>query len=137
MIGAQTKKCVGYAVRCKTCKICEVAQRSGQPARQHDCRKNWDGSAKAMEADMVVEMVKTAKESDVSVGIITGDEDSTSISRTRHEVSPDIEKRSDNNHVKKILASSLFYLQKKQKQLSTKVMRYLQKCFNHVIANNV
>ena len=136
MIGCQTKKCVGYSVRSKCCKVCEVAQHTGKAAKEHDCRKNWDGSAKAMEADMVVEMVKTAKEKDVIVGTMVGDEDSTSISRARKEVSVDIQKRSDSNHVKMILFNSLYSLQKKHKQLSVKVIKYLQKCFSYMVLQN-
>ncbi len=57
MIGAETGKIIGYSVRSKFCKTCDEANRKGTKAKMHDCRLNWDGSSKAMEQDMVVEMV--------------------------------------------------------------------------------
>ena len=85
---------------------------------------------------MVVQMVKTAKDKGVDVGVLVGDEDSTTIARVRKEVEPSIEKRSDSNHIKKTLGHSLYSLQKKYKLLSTKKIKYLQKCFNYMVKNN-
>ena len=107
MIGTKTKKCRGYAVRSKTCRICEVARQKNKPVKKHDCRLNWGGRAKGMEPDMVVEMVKTDKEKGVHVGTLVGDEDSTTIARVRREVDPTIEK-SEGNRLKKILGNSLY-----------------------------
>ena len=41
------------------------------------------GSAKAMEPDMVVDMIESSKAKSVTVGTIIGDEDSTTIESTR------------------------------------------------------
>lgn len=46
MIGSKTGKIISYAVRNKSCRFCENAALSKEPPKQHDCRKNWDGSAK-------------------------------------------------------------------------------------------
>lgn len=64
------------------------------------------GSSKAMEQDMVVEMVKKVNQSGVRVSTIIGDDDAATISRLRHEVDPKIGKQSDRNHLKNNLAKS-------------------------------
>ena len=78
-IGAKTGKLIGYEVRCKKCAICDAAARLNIEVRQHDCRKNWSGSAKAMEPDLAVSMLKTFKDKDASIKTITMDDDSTTI----------------------------------------------------------
>lgn len=62
MIGAKTGKVVGYNVRSKFCKTCDKLAKKGRTPKKHDCRMNWCGSAKAMEQDMAVEMMKTCTE---------------------------------------------------------------------------
>uniref|UniRef100_A0A8W8NYC9 Exonuclease domain-containing protein n=1 Tax=Magallana gigas TaxID=29159 RepID=A0A8W8NYC9_MAGGI len=61
MIGTRTGKVVGYSVRTKSCRVCSHASKTGTNPQPHDCKQNWNGSAKAMEQDMVVEMVKEKK----------------------------------------------------------------------------
>lgn len=77
---------------------------------------------------MVVVMVKKVNQSGVRVSTIIGDDDAATILRLRHEVDPKIEKQSDRNHLKKNLANQLYALQKVHKSLSSKVIRYIQKC---------
>ena len=43
-----TKKVVGYSVISKTCRKCDVATKSVNTVSDHDCRKNWGDSSKAM-----------------------------------------------------------------------------------------
>ncbi|VDI23020.1 Hypothetical predicted protein [Mytilus galloprovincialis] len=86
MIGAETGKIIGYSVRSKFCKTCDEANRKGIKAKLHDCRLNWDGSSKAMEQDMVVEMVQNIKNSGITVGTIIADDDTTTIARLRKKV---------------------------------------------------
>ncbi|XP_046563466.1 uncharacterized protein LOC124272337 [Haliotis rubra] len=136
MIGNKTGKVLGYSIRSKSCRICHQANKANRIPEEHDCRKNWDGSSKGMEPDMVSEMVVKAKEEDVHVTSIIGDDDATSIARLRANVDKDIVKQSDKNHVRKGLGNKLYQLQKKHKTLSTKVIRYLQKCFNYMISQN-
>jgi len=62
---------------------------------------------------------------------IVGDEDSTTISRVQKEVDSSIEKFSDKNHLKKIVGNHLYNM-----KLSTKVVKYIQKLFNYMIAQN-
>ena len=69
---------------------------------------------KPMEADMVVSMVKQTNQMDsnVLVKTVVGDEDAASIAKLRKEVNAEIEKKSDNNHVKTILGNELLWHQK-------------------------
>ena len=94
MIGRNSKNVMGYDVRCKTCRVCDHASARKVPPRVHDCRKNWYGSAKAMEPSMVVEMIQKANEA-VKIGAIIGDDDTTTIARVRAEVDESIKKCSD------------------------------------------
>ncbi|XP_061191735.1 uncharacterized protein LOC133199972 [Saccostrea echinata] len=52
-------------------------------------------------------------------------------------VDPTIEKQSDRNHLKKNLANQLYALQKVHKSLTTKIIKYIQKCWNYMVAQNV
>ena len=116
LIGTETGKCIGYAVWSKQCSVCDKAREKNVRTKVHDCCRNWNGSSKAMEPDMVVQIVKEISEKGISVG---------TISRLQKEVSPSIEKRSDTNHMKKIIGNSLYTLQKKHKQLSIKVIKHI------------
>ncbi|XP_063400480.1 uncharacterized protein LOC134685041 isoform X2 [Mytilus trossulus] len=134
MIGTETGKIVNYAVRIKSCRVCSLAEKSKSSPPVHECHMNWSGSAKSMEADMVTEMVKDVGKKGVSVSSIVGDEDSTTIARLRANVDKDITKVSDSNHVKKLLGNSLYEIRKKHKTLTIKVIQYLQRCFNYILA---
>jgi hypothetical protein len=135
-IGKKTKKVVGYAVRAKACRVCKLAKRKGVPARKHQCVHTWDGSSKAMEPDMVIQMVKDANAKGVKVSTIVGDEDSTTIARARKEVDRELKKGSDMNHLKKILGNKLYELKKKHKVLSPAVIKYFQKNFATAVRQN-
>ena len=95
------------------------------------------GSAKAMEQNMVVEMVQNSWDQGIKTSTIIGDDDSTTISKLRQVIDPSIQKRSDRTHMKKNLGNRLYALQKQHKTLSTKVIRYIQKCWNYMIAQNL
>ncbi|XP_063433536.1 uncharacterized protein LOC134715345 isoform X2 [Mytilus trossulus] len=134
MIGSKTGKILGYKWRSKSCRICQKAEHEGKIVRKHTCRKNFTGSAKAMDPDMVEEMVTDSIEKGAKITAIIGDEDTTTIARLRAKVDPRIKKLSDSNHIKKPFSSSLYDLRKKHSCLSQKVISYLIKCFNYLIA---
>lgn len=79
---------------------------------------------------MVFEMVKTNKTEGVHTSTMIGDDDATTMSRFRRDVDPNIEERSDRDHIKKNLANHLYMLQSSHKSLTSKVIRYIQKCWN-------
>lgn len=45
-----------------------------------------------------------------------------------------IEKISDKNHIRKLLGNSLYALKKQHPMLTVKVIKYLQRCFDYIIA---
>uniref|UniRef100_A0ABD2WA33 Mutator-like transposase domain-containing protein n=1 Tax=Trichogramma kaykai TaxID=54128 RepID=A0ABD2WA33_9HYME len=52
LMGHYSKKIFSYATRSKNCRKCRL----GHDKSDHDCRMNYDGSAKSMEADMAVKL---------------------------------------------------------------------------------
>lgn len=135
-VGHRTKKCVGYAWRSKNCRVCQAAKSKGKIARVHGCVHNWSGSSKAMEPDMVVEMVKSMESGGVSVSSIVGDEDTTTIHKLHSELGSNITKRSDMNHLKKTVGNQLYELKKRHKALSPMVISYLQKLYSYTVKQN-
>lgn len=93
---------IAFAARYKRCRICDVAKTQQRDPRQHTCRNNWNKSAKAMEPDVVVEMLKSTKEKNAIVSTLIGDADSTAFNRPGVEVCPSLLKVSDKKLVKKI-----------------------------------
>lgn len=88
--------------------------------------KNWDSSSKAMERDMVVNMVTKMVDEGVNITKVLADEDTTTFSHLR-TIHNNITKISDRNHIGKTFSLNLYGLQPKHKSLSTKVIRYLVK----------
>lgn len=81
-------------------------------------------------------MVKKKMDEGVKVSTIIADDDTTTISRLRQNVNPAIQKKSDRNHIRKNFSSCLYDLKKKHKSLSTRIIQYLLKCFNYLLAQN-
>ena len=61
VIGNVTNKLLYLGVHNKYCCICTVAANKGIPPKEHKCFRNWDGSSRAMETDMIVEGFKAAE----------------------------------------------------------------------------
>jgi hypothetical protein len=70
LIGEKTKKCVGFSVKSKKCRICDSAKQRNVPVREHNCHHNWSGSAKAMEPAMACEMVQNIMDHGEKVCIV-------------------------------------------------------------------
>ena len=51
---------------------------------------NWSGSAKTMEQDMVIEIMRKCKDSGTSEDTIIADDDTTTIAKIKQSVNPDI-----------------------------------------------
>ena len=137
LIGVKTGKVIGFGTRTKRCATCEAASRAGKRARTHDCRCNWDGSSKSMEADVCAQLVKSCEENgEAQMAILVGDDDSSTIKKVRDTLDHDVEKWSDIVHAKRAFASSLYGLQKSHKKLTAKVIDYLQKCFSYAVTQN-
>ena len=119
-----------------------VKQLTETPKKQknHDCRLNWSGSSKSMEADVCVELVATCDEKHgAQVAILVGDDDSSTISKVRENVQHDVKKWSDINHAKRSSGNALYGLQpryKGDKNITGKVIDYFQRCFSYAIKQN-
>ncbi|XP_071580217.1 uncharacterized protein [Temnothorax nylanderi] len=82
IIGFLSGKILDYATRNRKCRKCEI----GHKKEDHDCRMNFQGSAKAMEADAGVQLInhsKVLQEVDLQVRVVVGDEDSFMIAAKR------------------------------------------------------
>ncbi|XP_061190963.1 uncharacterized protein LOC133199106 [Saccostrea echinata] len=135
MVGPLSGKVLSYSVRSKNCRVCSVAETTNKNPAAHECSKNWEGSSKAMEADMVIEMVEDLQKSKgITIDGIIGDEDTTTIARLKTNVNANIKKLSDKNHLKKLFTNSLFTLKKEHSSLTLSVIKYIQKCFSYSIA---
>ena len=132
LIGKETGKVIGLGTRVKKCRVCS----GNEGSRQHDCRVNWKGSSKAMEADLAVEILNNTKEKHFEVSTLIGDDDTTTMARIKEQVPHPVKKWSDVNHAKKALGTSLYKLQKHHKQLTTPVIKYFQKCFTYALNQN-
>ncbi|XP_046406334.1 uncharacterized protein LOC124171235 [Ischnura elegans] len=132
LIGQKSKKVLAYGTRNISCKACHYGK------REHDCRRNWSGSAKAMEADLALELVAQStplKAANVKVGTVVGDDDSSTAAKLRSEVG-DVKKVSDINHAKKNLGNSLYSLRSNHRSLTPMVIKYLQRCFSYALQQN-
>ena len=71
-----------------------------------------ESSMKAMESDMIEEMVKDVNDGSVRIKTIVGDEDSTMISKIWTNIDTNIGKTLDANNVKEILRNHLYFVKK-------------------------
>ena len=110
--------------------------RMGKPANEHDCRQNDSGSAKAVEACLSEELFRKG---DYSVMIT--DEDASSESKVKQNVSHDVEKWSDKNHVvvafrKMLISGKAQDFGKDSSKLSYSVIDYFAKMFSMAVSEN-
>ncbi|XP_071581489.1 uncharacterized protein [Temnothorax nylanderi] len=129
-IGYYSGKVIAYGTRVKRCISCER-----KPSKAHDCRLNFEGSAKSMEADIALEIFLKNKNFDtvnVKLGTLIGDDDSSTIARLRRESNHDIKKWTDKNHAMCKLTKSLYAL----KSLSTPLIDYFKYCLGCVLETN-
>ncbi|KAK3090923.1 hypothetical protein FSP39_015740 [Pinctada imbricata] len=134
LIGDKSKKCIAFAVKSKKCRICESAKAKEITPRKHNCIKNWSGSAKSMEPAMACEMLQGVIDQGHKINTLVMDNDSTTISRVKATVDPDITKKSDSNHTKKGFTGNLIDLSNTHKVLKNqKVRQHIERCFMYCI----
>ena len=137
LIEKESGKLLAYGCRITNCKICDIAAKTNEEPKPHDCRKNWGGSSKAMEQSVAVELVQEVRCDAAAVKTIVMDDDSTTLSHLRKEYDPEIIKWSDTNHAKKAFTSMLYKLSNKFRILTSnknKIINYMGKCFSYAIA---
>lgn len=136
IIGFLSNKVLDYTTRNRKCAKCD----RGHSKDDHDCRENFQGSAKAMEADAGAHLVNKSKVlqcAKVNVGVLIGDEDSSTIFAVKKGRDNIIYKLADKNHLVKHFTNELYDLAKRFKELKkTGVISHLKKCFCYAIAQN-
>ena len=145
IMGSVTGKALDYTTRNKFCRTCLSAKKDDDNPNPHDCRLNHTMSSKSMEPESAVEMFKRVPvQGDIPVkyAVFIGDDDCSTISRIREEVSYQVEKWSDTVHAKRTLVNHLYKLKSErsfprgESVLSNKVIEYFGKCFSYAIAQN-
>jgi hypothetical protein len=102
----------------------------GKVASLHAWYRYWDGSSKAMEPAMAVDMVGEINEDEqCKVAALTMDNDSTTIAGLVQAHGP-IEKLSDKNHTTKCISNALYAVNNvhKEKRRSETVTYIVKKC---------
>ncbi|KAK3084401.1 hypothetical protein FSP39_012922 [Pinctada imbricata] len=138
VVGSSTKKCIAYGIANKTCRKCHVNLKTkGKANKSHVCRRNWCGSAKGMEPFLTIKCLKDLQKKGLDVKKIVMDDDSTTFSRAKKALSPQLTKASDKNHVVRNFSNSLYKLRTQNKNImSTKTISYFKKCFTYAIEQN-
>lgn len=135
IIGHFSGQVLDYGTCNRKCKKCDLNGNS----LDHDCRRNFYGSAKAMEPhvgkNLVVES-EILKSHNVEVGVLIGDDDSSTIAACRSASNHDIIKQSDRNHAGGGVKKQLYQLEKGCKELNTERINYLHRCFTYALAQN-
>ena len=109
-----TGKVLDYDVCNKKCRQCDVSLRTDVQV-EHNCKRNYFGSGKGMEAHTASKLFKRSKDLDLEYKTLIGDNDSSTIARLRSEVVPDIQKISDPTHSKRTADGKLLAVEEKFK----------------------
>ncbi|XP_034944842.1 uncharacterized protein [Chelonus insularis] len=130
MYGHYSKKLMGVAINTSRCSFCE----HDHPLSDHYCKRNWAGSAKAMEPDMAIQLIvhnRLLQEQNAYVSVLIGDDDSSTLAAVKRNSNYVIGKWSDLNHATKGFTSALY---------SMKVLRslitYFSQRFSTAIKRN-
>lgn len=128
--GHYSRKCIAYGTRNKSCRFCSLKSK-----KKHDCRRNFQGSSKAMEADIAVEILtanKNLTEENVEVRTLIGDEDACTIANIRRASNHTVEKWTDINHATRKVSKFLYGL----KKISKAAIDYLLYCLTSALRAN-
>ncbi|XP_011313324.1 uncharacterized protein [Fopius arisanus] len=129
-VGVATGKIVARGTRNKACRFCKL----GYAPEDHNCQRNWDGSAKAMEASIAEEILtknKQFEEENVILGTLIGDDDSSTIAAIRRECKHPVAKWSDLNHATKQLNNALW-----KNKVNRQVIDHLKFAFGCALKKN-
>jgi len=133
IVGHFSHQILDYSTCNRKCKKCDVKH----SPFDHDCRLNFKGSAKAMEAHVANKLVNESailKLKNVQVGVLIGDDDSSTIAACCAGASHCIAKFSDVNHTSKGVKKQLYNIEKNDKELTREGISYLHRCFTYAMA---
>ncbi|KAF2883108.1 hypothetical protein ILUMI_23063 [Ignelater luminosus] len=111
----------------------------GHPKSDHDCRLNFIGSAKAMEPFAAACMTSNStifKDLNMEVGILIGDDDSSTIAAVRAATKSQVIKLSDKNHTSRGVTNTIYKHANEHKELKNDSIAYLHRCFTYAISRN-
>ena len=126
IVGFLSNKILHYGTRNRKCKRCD----SGHSPNDHDCRKNFEGSAKAMESQLGAEVVnksKVLKSCRLDARAVVGDDNSSTISAILHGSAHKIFTLSYRIHFRRNFMKGLYKLKKDKKysELGKKVSLHI------------
>lgn len=81
IVGLRTKKILYSAVKKKYCHVCQMA--GDEPARKHNCNKNYEGPSSGMETQIIIEGFKYCAEKGARFNQYVGDGDSSTYKALR------------------------------------------------------
>lgn len=132
----------GKVLDVRTMNVDCVSCNKGIPKDQLDCRQNFEGTSKAMEAEAARSLVvknKLLEKYNVQIGIYAADNDSTGIHAITSEIEHPIIKVDDTNHTKKGVMNQLYKvtnIEDPLKELSKNGKDYLRRCFSYALEQN-
>ncbi|XP_034948881.1 uncharacterized protein [Chelonus insularis] len=137
MIGASSGLVIDYITTSRKCRKCEL----GYAKNSHDCRLNFHGTAKAMEAHAAAQLAAKSeilKSSNSEIGVFISDNDSSSICAVRNATDHTVVKQSDRNHVSKGVKNLLYKTanNKDINGLTGDAINYLHRCYTYSVAQN-
>ena len=100
LIGDKTDKVLAFKKRNKQCRTCDTSERLKRKPLNHDCRKNWQGTAKVMESDMIVSMLQKQEGKTFCVDTLALGNESTTVPAIRERVKREINDIKDISHTK-------------------------------------
>ena len=111
--------------------------RKAKVFRKHNCQESRNNTAKSVEADVAVSMVKGHTGKQVQVKCVAMDNDATTASKLKKEIEGEIIGMKDLNYCKKEnLRSHMEDLQRNHKELTFTVVKYFQTMFAYVLHQN-
>ena len=75
ILGYYTREFMGTKLFCKSCIVCDNAERYKEVPRKHVCAKNYEGASKSMESDAILALCIDAPNHGYYIGTIISDDD--------------------------------------------------------------
>ncbi|KAB0802570.1 hypothetical protein PPYR_04756 [Photinus pyralis] len=127
IIGMRTKQVLYLGVKNKYCSICARAVNRNEPAKEHLCYKNHDGSATTMEADILVDGFKQSEHNGLRYKRLIGDGDTNVMAKIRTMVpyGSTVEKVECVNHCLKNFTKNLYAIKKNVKGVTLRARQLL------------
>ena len=125
-VGAETNRILNYGVRQKHCCKCTYYKHKKMDVPEHECATNFQGSSRAMGADLATELIADIdKGDDTHVENIVMDDDATTICRINNVLGRKVNKFSDIKHSTNAFKSKLWKIN--HKEMNKDVIAHFEK----------